>query len=352
MMEKIGIYIHIPFCKRLCHFCHFVKTDYENSALDRYIDALTKEISLRRDPGYVIDSIFFGGGSPSLLDERQMSTVIQSIYENFSVDPKVECTVEMNPDDIDDEKLGFLRKLGVNRLSIGTQSFVSRDLDYLRRTHDKPQTIAAVEKVLEGGFDNFNIDFIISLPSQTRESLAGNFLTLSHYDIPHISAYILEGVDESQDRDIRDHDLYFLTNESLDKLGYVHYEVSNYSKPGFQSRHNLKYWRNKDYIGAGLSASGFEKGVDYKNVVKFNQYYEKLDANQLPHGDVTPPNASLRKIIMGLRLVEGIPADDFSNYPEALDLLLSNRMLIWKEGRIAINPDKMLLLNEILTYFA
>ena len=351
-MEKIGLYIHIPFCQRLCHFCHFVKTDYDSAAVDRYIDALAKEIGLRQNGDYVIDTIFMGGGSPSLLDEKQMAKIIDSVYDHFTVEKGLEWTVEMNPEDITRDKLRFMKRLGVNRLSIGTQSFLEADLDYLQRNHDKPRTVQAVEDVLASGFDNFNIDFIISLPSQTGESLKRNLQTLKQYDIPHISAYILEGVDESDDRDVRDRDLYFIATEELAELGYGHYEVSNYCKPGFGSRHNLKYWKNSSYIGAGLSASGFEGGEDYKNVVKFTQYYDKLSRGELPHGDVTAPDGVLRKVIMGLRLVEGMVETDFDEYREPLDFLLSNGMLVRNSGNIAVPERQMILLNEILTYFA
>ena len=200
-MKKTGIYIHIPFCKRTCFYCHFVKHKYNNVLVEKYIDALVKEIRLSSNHDYVIDSIYIGGGSPSLLNERQISAVIASVYENFNVDKTVESTIEMNPEDVSNDKLQFLKETRINRLSIGTQSFLKKDLDYLQRTHTVHQSIKAIEQTLAAGFDNINIDFIISLPTQTKKSLEGSFAILKDYEIPHISAYILEEVEEGERKD-------------------------------------------------------------------------------------------------------------------------------------------------------
>jgi oxygen-independent coproporphyrinogen III oxidase len=353
---KIGIYVHIPFCKRECFYCHFVKQKYDADAVAKYITALSHEIELHSDPGYIIDTVYIGGGSPSLLNKHQVETVMNSIYKSFKVENSIECTFEMNPEDVTKEKLRFLKQAGINRLSIGTQSFIPGDITFLKRTHSALQSVEAVENALETGFTNINVDFIISLPTQTKKSLEKNFSFLKQYEIPHVSAYLLEEVEEKEEvenRDTRDNDLYFFTRETLGNLGYIHYEISNFSKQGFESKHNLKYWRNQDYIGAGLSASGFEKGVDYKNTVLSEEYFEKVEKNILPQTETTRPNTGLRRIIMGLRLPEGIDVSCFDEYREQLEFLKTNCILIPDDDdrRFAVNPDKLLLLNEILTYF-
>jgi len=348
--QKIGIYIHIPFCKRGCFYCHFFKRGYDPDLVDKYTRALAEEIRLRANPGYVIDSIYIGGGSPSLLRERQVAAVMSAVKNHFKMAPSVECTLEANPEDVSKNKLRFWKELGINRLSIGTQSFVQEDLNYLERTHDVRQSLKAIENALKTGFSNINTDFIISLPTQTRETLTDNFSVLKNYNILHVSAYLLEEVEESEEKSLRDNDLYFFTRDFLSQLGYVHYEVSNFSRAGFPSRHNLKYWKNESYIGVGLSAAGYENEVDYKNTIDFDEYFEKINQGKLPQVEIDASDANVRAIVMGLRLLEGISIDYFNDCREELEFLLTNGFLVRGDCRIAVNPGKLLLLNEILTY--
>ena len=350
-MERTGIYIHIPFCKRKCFYCHFVKGNFDKELVDRYIDALVEELRLRSTADYTIDTIYMGGGSPSLLEEKQLMSVIDALHKYFNIHDTIEFTIEANPEDVTIEKLKIYKKLGINRISIGTQSFVPTDLEYLKRNHSTRQSLSAVQMALETGFSNINLDFIIGLPTQDKKKLEENFAVLKTFDIPHISAYLLEDVEEGEEKNARDHDLYFFTVHHLAALGYAHYEVSNFSKPKCQSRHNLKYWNNKSYIGAGLSASGYEKGTDYRNAASFNSYFKKIGTGKLPFVERTRRNPGIRGIVMGLRLLEGIPFHSFRDFPEQTEFLLSNRFLIKRNGCIAVNPGKILLLNEILTYF-
>ena len=350
-MQKIGIYIHIPFCKRGCFYCHFFKREYDRDLVDKYIRALAAEIRLKSNPGYIVDSIYIGGGSPSLLQERQAAVVVGAVKKHFNIDPSVECTIEANPEDVSLSKLRCWKEIGINRLSIGTQSFIREDLNYLKRTHNVSQSIKAIENALKIGFSNINTDFIISLPTQTRETLKDNFAVLKNYNIPHVSAYLLEEVEDSEEKSARDNDLYFFSRDFLNQLGYTHYEISNFSRTGFQSGHNLKYWKNESYIGVGLSASGYENGSDYKNTVDFDLYVEKINQRELPQAEIVTPGLNVRPIVMGLRLLEGISIDYFNDSREELDFLLDNGLLVQKDCRIAVNPGKLLLLNEILTYF-
>jgi len=345
-----GLYLHIPFCRRKCFYCHFVKGTYDDELAETYIEALTEEIRLRDKPGEPVDTLYIGGGSPSLLSEKQVTTAADAIYKYFNIHTSTEFTIEVNPEDVTKKKLDTYRDVGINRLSIGTQSFCPADLRYLKRTHGVEQSLAAVEAALERGFSNINLDFIISLPTQDKKTLAENFSILREFDIPHISAYILEDVEEGEEKNVRDNELYFFSVEHLTGLGYVHYEVSNFCKPGLYSRHNRKYWENESYIGIGLSASGYENGMDYGNARSFKGYFGKLEAGLLPRVEVTRRDANLRGIVMGLRLLEGIPGRCFEKYPEPLEFLLSNGILIRKKDNIAINPEKILLLNEVLTY--
>jgi len=351
-LPPTGLYIHIPFCRRECFYCHFTRFPFQEELAGRYIRALIKEIALYAGCGYKIDTLYFGGGSPSLLKTTDLQAVISALRGTFTFDPDIEFTLEMNPEDVTPGKLRQLKELGIDRLSLGVQSFHAADLLYLRRTHTVEQGKAALKAALAAGFHNLNLDFIISLPGQTRGILEQNFLVADDYGIPHISAYILEGVDGQEERENQDHELYFYTRDILLSLGYEHYEVSNYSRrEKDRSRHNLKYWLNREYIGLGLSASGFLAGSDYKNHDDFPAYFSAIEDGRLPIKEETRHIPDLRRIVMGLRLLDGLPAAGFRSYPEQLSELLAGGFLVKRGQRIAVHPDRILLLHELLTRF-
>lgn len=351
MKKKIGIYIHIPFCKRLCYYCHFTKFKYNIDTVNKYVQSLVKEISMKKNKNFMIDSVYLGGGSPSLLNNTNISSIINSINKSFYVQKNAEFTIEVNPEDVSGNKLRFYRGIGINRLSIGVQSFSQNDLLYLKRDHSIKQSASSIEGALDTGFTNINVDFIIGLQCQKKKTLEDNFLIIKNYKIPHISAYILEGVKAKRDAENRDKELYFFTRDYLMSLGYKHYEVSNFSKTGFASKHNLKYWNNKNYIGVGVSASGYENGRDYKNTDDLEEYIKKIEGNILPIKEVNKIVPAVRKIITGLRLLDGISITNFKFNQKELEFLLSNNLVIKNKNKIAVNPKKILLLDEILSYF-
>ncbi|MCP4218267.1 MAG: radical SAM family heme chaperone HemW [bacterium] len=357
-MDNLGLYIHIPFCKRRCFYCHFEKTTYDASAVQRYVEALIKEIALRSQPQSLVDTIYIGGGSPSLLSKPQLAAIVEAVRRHFNLashargtSSEVEFTIEVNPEDVQMEKLEAYRQVGINRISIGTQSFIPADLEYLQRNHGVDLSLSAVQRALAAGFSNINIDYIVSLPGQTTQSLAESFSLLEEYPIPHVSAYILEDVESGEAKESRDNLHYFFVRDHLSRLGYSHYEVSNFCKEGVAARHNLKYWRNREYIGLGLSASGYLGGEDYKNTCDFNLYSLAAEQGIVPPVEVSTSDSRFRRIVMGLRLAEGLPLSAFHRYKEPLAFLTSEGLLQNKNGRIVLCPDKMLLLNEVLGYF-
>ena len=277
--------------------------------------------------------------------------IISAIYRYFNIENKAEITIEANPEDVTYKKLNYIKKNGVNRLSIGIQSFVKKDLVYLKRNHSVKQSIQAVENALNAGFSNINLDFIIGLPAQTQKTLEYNFSKLKDLDISHVSAYILEGIKKDKYSEERDSELYFFTKDLLESIGYTHYEVSNFSKKGFQSKHNLKYWQDKNYIGIGLSASSYEDRIDHKNFSNFNDYFKKIENKKIPYKESKTIEHDKRRIITGLRMIDGISIGNFKNHKNALNFLISNNLIIKNKNKIAVNPDKMLVLNEILTFF-
>jgi oxygen-independent coproporphyrinogen-3 oxidase len=321
--------------------------------VERYLEALEIEIGLYCNRDYIVESIYFGGGSPSLLNEQQLFRILEKVKESFHMHNGPEITLEMNPEDVTNKRLEFIEKLGINRLSIGAQSFNPGDLSYLQRNHSVEQNFLAIKKALQAGFTNLNVDYIIGLPSQSRKVLENNFEILHTFNIPHVSVYILEGVKtiNSEGKDIRDSFLYYFSKKCLDQLKYEHYEVSNYCKRGYQSRHNLKYWENMSYLGVGISASGYLDGLEYSNTANLRNYFKMVKAFQLPRKKSHIPNANKRRIVMGLRLLNGISLSHFREFPNQLKFCVENQLLISKNNKISIHPEKILLLNEVLVDF-
>lgn len=349
--KEVGIYVHIPFCKRQCFYCHFIKFSYREIDLSRYISALIKEVGLRSQQHYKINSVYFGGGTPSILSEKELSSILDALNKHFSINPNSELTIECNPEDLNKKKLKSLNRLGFNRLSIGIQSFVKEDLQYLSRNHNHSQSERVVSDAVDSGFSNLNVDFIIGLPHQNPDSLHTNFSYVLKYNIPHVSCYLLEGKGDFKNINNKDQKLYHYTRKLLCSYGYIHYEVSNYSLLGYESLHNLKYWKNTDYIGIGVSASGYENRIDYKNVSILESYFKNISQNSLPVGETHRYDPEMRKIVTGLRLMEGISVSNFRNFEKELKLLISSDFLNKKGDNIFVNPDRILLLNEILLNF-
>jgi oxygen-independent coproporphyrinogen-3 oxidase len=359
-LKKTGLYIHFPFCRRTCFYCHFFKKTYEKDLADLYIKYLLKEIRLRKNHELVVDTIYVGGGSPSLLKTGQLQSIMESVNRNFHLAANAEITLEANPEDITKQQLKAFRGLGINRLSIGVQSFQEQDLRFLKRNHSAAQAVQAIAMARDANFANVNIDLIIGLESQTLKSLELNFRVIEALKPTHISVYILEGVplkrpplggvsrSKNDDRDVR---LYFHARQNLLNMNYQHYEVSNYCLPGKVSRHNLKYWQNRPYIGVGASAAGFLDGRDYRNHSDLKKYYAALKQGKLPQTRIKQMDPVRRQIITGLRLLEGIPAAAFKPFAAATDFLLKEGFLIRRSRNLAVPPEKILLLNEILGYF-
>lgn len=352
-MNKAGLYIHFPFCRRACFYCHFFKKKLRPDLVDGCLRHLEMEMELRRDPGLTADTVYIGGGSPSLLNAGQVSRLLETAAKRFRIEGKSEITMEANPEDLELPLLKGLRAAGVNRLSIGCQSFQERDLAFLKRTHDAARGSRAVEMARAAGLANVSLDLIIGLPTQTARTLDANFRVVETLRPSHVSVYILEGVPrpEAEGRDDRDARLYFQARQALLDLGFQHYEVSNFCKPGKASRHNLKYWRMKPYVGLGPSAAGFLAGLDSRNVPDLKRYGLAVAARELPQVKTRPLDPAKRRIITGLRLLGGIPDSAFQEFSAATAFLLQEGLLVRTGKNLAVPPEKILLLNEILSYF-
>ncbi|HMG69093.1 MAG TPA: radical SAM family heme chaperone HemW, partial [Chitinophagaceae bacterium] len=265
-----GVYIHIPFCKQACSYCNFHFTTSLRRK-NEMLAALLSEIVLRKDylQGEPLETIYIGGGTPSLLDTTDFNLLFETINSNFKIAPGAEVTIEANPDDITDEKLAGWKKAGINRLSIGIQSFFDEDLTWMNRAHNAKDAHNSLRSAITY-FDNITIDLIYGTPLLTNEKWKENINKAFTYGIPHVSCYALtvekktplykmirEERTENVDAD-KQSDQFLLLMQWMEAKGYEHYEISNFAKPGLRSRHNSSYWQRKKYLGIGPSAHSFD----------------------------------------------------------------------------------------------
>jgi oxygen-independent coproporphyrinogen-3 oxidase len=275
-----GIYLHIPFCKQACTYCNFHFSTNLSRKAD-FLTALSKEIVQQNDfisKDESIETIYFGGGTPSLLTELELQQIISLLYDNFKVAKNVEITLEANPDDINPTILKTWLSLGINRLSLGVQSFSDDELVWMNRAHNANQSIESIKQIIEAGFENFSVDLIFGSPFLSNETLLQSIQILSELEVPHLSCYALtveektalyHSIKKKKSPEIKSEkqaEQFLLCAERLTQLGYEHYEISNYAKPGKRSKHNSSYWKGMPYYGFGPSAHAFNG----KNIRKWN----------------------------------------------------------------------------------
>lgn len=287
-----GIYIHVPFCKKACNYC-----DFHFSTSLKYMEEMTEaictEILLKKDRISQLDSIYFGGGTPSLLPLAAFEKIFDTITQCFTVSANAEITIETNPDDLDAKKISELRKLPVNRFSIGIQSFFSEDLLWMNRAHSSEEALSCVKRSQDAGFENLTIDLIYGYPLLTDEKWFKNIQTAIDLQTPHISAYSLtveEGtalsnaINKGKQSGLNDEQSaaqFISLSEKLVKAGFEHYEISNYGLPGKFAVHNTNYWKGMPYLGIGPSAHGFDGENRYINVANNAKYLSALGSKKL-----------------------------------------------------------------------
>ncbi len=316
-----GIYIHIPFCKTPCNYCNFHFSTSLNMKKD-YVNALLKEIKIQSI--YLglekIDTIYFGGGTPSLLDEKDLTSIFDALKQNYTISNDAEITLEANPDDIELEKLENWKKVGINRLSIGTQSFFDRDLEFMKRAHNAEQAKNSILLAAENGFDNLTIDLIYGVPGLSDEEWMQNLKMAMDLPIQHLSCYALTVEEDTilyhqirKGQTIAPVDEH--ASEQFDILiqfakenDMEHYEISNFSKEGFVSKHNSSYWQNEKYLGLGASAHSFDGFSRQWNIANNKKYIDSLNENIIPFElEILSDTDRLNEYIMtGLRTKWGI----------------------------------------------
>ena len=316
-----GIYLHIPFCKKACHYCNFhFSTSLQLK--NEFIDALLKEIQLQQDflGGKEVQSIYFGGGTPSLLAENELGAILDLLHQRFNISPSAEITLEANPDDITAEKVSAWRESGINRLSIGIQSFYEEHLLWMNRAHSATQALECISIARQGGIANMTIDLIYGIPCLTDEQWASNVQRAIEFGIPHLSCYALTVepktaldalIRKNKLADINPDDQarqFLLLTELLEQAGYEHYEISNFARPGFRSRHNSSYWQGVPYLGLGPSAHSYANGKRQWNIASNIRYIESIRAGEIPFEEelLTTTQQYNEYIMTALRTLEGI----------------------------------------------
>ena len=347
-------YIHIPFCESICAYCDFCKFLYNNEWVDRYLKELKKEIELNYK-GEDLKTIYIGGGTPSSLNLKQLKLLLD-ICSVFKKTKNYEYTVEVNIENINEEKAILLKEYGVNRISVGVETFNSKLLKVIERSHTKDMVLSKV-LMLKKYFDNINIDLMYALPNETLSDVKSDLASFLSLDVPHISLYSLiieqhtkfsvkkiEYIDEDLD-----YEMYKYINKVLKENGYIHYETSNYAKDGFQSMHNLTYWHNLEYYGFGIGASGYLNNVRYENTHSINNY---LSGNYVMDSHELSKLESMQNfVILGLRMIEGISLSEFKErYNQDLEDVFEIREML-EDGRLEINNNR-LFINDKYTYLA
>ncbi len=373
--DNIALYIHFPFCRRRCGYCSFVSYQGGEAEIPVYLKALNAEMA-RRSGGHGVRSIFFGGGTPSLLSTGQVGDILSTAGSLFAVDPGAEITIEVNPGMVGGEYLGSLRELGVDRLSLGVQSLNDRELELLGRIHTGAEAKDAVRLARGSGFANLNLDLIYGLPGQTPGDWRKTLEEAIDMGPEHLSLYALsleagapmaEAI-ESKRLPAIDPDLaaeqYELAEDLLLKHGYLHYEISNWARPGWECRHNVTYWRNLPYLGVGVGAHSYLNCHRIANTKSLEGYIAAFSGREPPVPDldeeIVPDLELAETVILGLRLGDGVCADDIrsrfgidilARYRPQIEEMAGFGLLVSAGSRLQLTRRGRLLSNEVFWRF-
>jgi putative oxygen-independent coproporphyrinogen III oxidase len=370
-------YIHIPFCEHICHYCDFNKVFLKGQPVDEYLDALDKEIilTLKKYPVEKLKTIFVGGGTPTALNEKQLQRLCQIITSHLPTEMSAEFTFEANPGDLSKEKLQILKEAGVNRLSFGVQSFNDELLKGIGRTHRASDVFRSIEDAKNIGFENISIDLIYSLPGQSLADFKDTIKTAFSLDIQHYSGYSLiiepktvfynlmrKGKLPLPGEDV-EASMFELLMEEMEAHGFSQYEISNFSKPGYESKHNLTYWNNDPYFGFGAGAHGYVGGLRCSNVGPLKKYMDLIENGKLPIFEehfVTASESMEEEMFLGLRKTEGVRVAKFIQkfgrnpldiFREELNKSLEKGLIEVSEESIYLTKKGRLLGNEVFQTF-
>ena len=371
----LGLYLHIPFCSSICNYCNFNRGLFDAALKARYVEALEGEIRRSASAGDPADTIYFGGGTPSLLEPEEIGRLVRACRETFDVAPDAEVTLETNPETSTRERMERFRAAGVNRVSFGVQSFRDAELRRLGRLHTASRAREAIAEARAAGAGNVSLDLMMWLPGQAREHWRESVEALVDVSPDHASLYLLEvypnaplkdemargGWSLAPDEDAAD--MYLWGLERLERSGYRQYEISNVARPGRESRHNLKYWQDGDWIGFGCGAHSTRRGVRWKNVSSAGEYAARvadgapvaLEVRELPMDERLE-----EALFMGLRLSAGIDiaaigrrydADVWRRFGDGLQPFVDEALLVRDGPRLRLTRQGMLVANDIMQVF-
>lgn len=371
----LGLYLHIPFCGSICHYCNFNRGLFDEALKTRYVRALAGEIARAAEPATPADTIYFGGGTPSLLAPPEIARLIDTCRRSFAIADDAEVTLEANPETVSRETLEGYRAAGVNRLSFGVQSFDAAELARLGRQHSPERAGRALADARAAGFDNVSLDLMMWLPGQRVDDWLRSVDALIDAGPDHASLYLLEiypnaplrdemaraGWSRAPDDDAAD--MYLEGMSRLERAGYVQYEISNVARPGRESRHNLKYWRDGDWLGFGCGAHSTRQGIRRRNVSATMDYSSRVERGEPVVAERRTLDAGERledALFMGLRLSAGLDlaaidarygVDTWARYGRELEPFVEAGLVIHEAGRLALTRPGMLLANEIMAVF-
>ncbi|MDA9726974.1 radical SAM family heme chaperone HemW [Bacteroidota bacterium] len=368
-----GIYIHIPFCYKACHYCDF-HFSTSLTLKTKLIDAICKELKLKNKylGTQLVETIYFGGGTPSILDEKYIAKILKTIYKYFSISKFLECTFEVNPNDLTVGKTRSLIKLGVNRFSVGAQSFDDIQLKLLNRSHTSKQIERSIRLIQDLGVYNINIDLMYGTPNLKNKLWENNLMKAVSLNVTHMSCYCLTiekgtvfhkmvnsgKLKIDSDDNIK---LQFLTmRDILRRNNFVHYEISNFCIPSFESKHNSSYWKGKNYLGVGPSAHSFNGKKRHWNIKNNYKYIDALnnDNNYFEEEILTKKNIANEYILTNIRTNKGLARNilsrltnniEYSKLMSQLDKLINDRLIINKKDRFYLTQNGMILCDKITT---
>ena len=358
-----GIYIHIPFCKQACYYCNFHFSTSFESYRSEMIASICTELEYKKSvfKDVNVRTVYFGGGTPSLLENHEIDAILLSLHSNYETNSVEEMTIEANPEDISLQKLKHWKSKGINRVSLGVQSFFEEDLEQMNRVHDSKQAIQAIEYIKLAGFDNFSIDFMFALPLLSDKQLIKNLDKVIELDVPHISCYNLTVEEQtaliqlikkgkieelSQEKSIRQ---FQLIMEKLSNHKYLQYEISNYAKSGYKSKHNSAYWEQKQYIGIGPSAHSFYNNVRTFNIANNMGYIKKIESGSdyYETEELTEKDFFNEFVMTRLRTSKGLNVRELELlFPMYIEGFRVKTATFLRAGQLAFFGDEYRLTNE------
>ncbi|HEY8420483.1 MAG TPA: radical SAM family heme chaperone HemW [Thermoclostridium sp.] len=375
--ETIGIYVHIPFCMRKCNYCDFPSLPGMDDFFQDYADAVCREIESASGKflNWIVDSVFFGGGTPSVLPAENISKIAGTLSKNFDISKNAEISIEVNPGTISEEKAVVYKELNFNRISIGLQSASNSILKFMGRVHTREMFEECVDLVKKCGFTNINADVIFGVPNQTMKDFQETIELVLHKGVTHVSCYSLkieEGtpwhemnekgelppVDEDLERE-----MYYWAINRLNEAGFKHYEISNFAKPGFQSMHNIKYWTSKPYIGFGAAAHSYMNDARYSNIENPVEYIKRINEGKSTIGfseHIGIDEKLSERFILGLRMIEGVDMgqlekefgrEALNKYHDKIKMLIGKNLLSVENGMLKLTKAGLDFANQVWLEF-